>query len=151
MERYNATGFDPESGNTSPLTPNASRVSRIRVLLVDDHAMIREGLRAVLEGYEVTVVGEAVNGEEAVAAVDRLRPDVVVMDINMPNLNGIEATALIKVRYPETIVVGLSVNAAEAIQEAMKRAGAHCLLTKEAAVEQLHGVIRGAVRDGARR
>jgi CheY-like chemotaxis protein len=117
---------------------NANR----RVLLVDDHAMVRQGLRMVLEGYaEVEVIGEAWNGEEAVAAVEQLRPDVVLMDINMPKKNGIEATAEIKARYPETIVIGLSVNAEGENADAMKRAGAALLITKEAAVDQLYEAI----------
>ncbi len=133
------------SGLASGLTSDASRV--VRVLLVDDHVMVRQGLRSVLDAYEdIQMVGEARNGEEAVQLVDQLRPAVVVMDINMPKMNGIEATGRIKRRYPDTIVIGLSVNAALENQEAMRRAGALSFITKEAAVEQLHDVIQDAVR-----
>jgi len=117
--------------------------AKIRVLLVDDHAMIRQGLRSVLESYpDVEVVGEACDGEQAVAAADALRPTVVLMDINMPKMNGIKATELIKARSPGRIVIGLSVNAGGANTEAMRQAGAAMLLTKEAAVDDLYRAIR---------
>ena len=134
----------PSSTVASTLQPPASR---IRVLLVDDHIMVRQGLRVILDAYaDIELVGEAANGEEAVRLVDQLRPTVVVMDINMPKMNGIEATERIKRRYPDTIVVGLSVNAAKENEEAMKQAGAVGLMTKEAAVEQLYDVIVEAVK-----
>src|SRR5262249_56162618 len=109
----------------------------------DDHAMMREGLRSVLEGYEdIEIVGEAADGEEAVNALTLIRPHVVVMDINMPKLNGIEATARLKSLYPDLIIIGLSVNAEEENQKAMKRAGASRLVAKDAAVEQLYAAIK---------
>ena len=120
----------------------------IRVLLVDDHAMVRQGLRSVLDGYaDMEVVGEVGDGSEAVALVSTLKPSVVVMDINMPKMNGIEATAHIKHQFPDIIVIGLSVNTGGENQEAMKKAGAAALLTKEAAVEQLNRAIREALFD----
>lgn len=123
-------------------------VKTVQVLLVDDHEMIRQGLRMVLESYnDVTIVGEAVNGEEALAAVEKLRPDVVIMDINMPKMNGIEATGRIKHRYPETAVIGLSVNMREADRQAMRQAGAVHLMTKESAVEQLYDAIQEAMKN----
>ena len=117
--------------------------AKIRVLLVDDHAMVRQGLRAVLESYaDVEVVGEAWNGEEAVACVERLQPTIVVMDINMPTMNGIKATAQITSRFPGIIVIGLSVQTGGENEVAMRNAGASMLLTKEAAVEELYRAIR---------
>jgi len=105
--------------------------------------MVRQGLRTVLDGYtDLEVVGEAWNGEEAVAAVELHRPALVVMDINMPKKNGIEATADIKSRYPHIHVIGLSVNAGGENQAAMLQAGAALLLTKEAAVDQLYEAIK---------
>jgi CheY-like chemotaxis protein len=121
----------------------ASDQHPIRVLLVDDHAMVREGLRSVLESYDdVEVVGEAADGEDAVTLVERLRPTLVVMDINMPKLNGIEATAYITRMHPEIHVIGLSVNASGNNVEAMLKAGATLLLTKEAAVNELYRRMR---------
>ena len=129
----------------STLHPPASR---IRVLLVDDHAMVRQGLRAMLEGYEeVQVVGEAVDGEDAVRLTEQLRPGIVVMDINMPKMNGIEATREITARYPNIIVIGLSVNAGDDNHHAMTRAGAAMLLTKDAAVEQLYDAMLSRLKD----
>ena len=118
----------------------------IRVLLVDDHAMVRQGLRSILGTYpDFEIVGEASNGEEALRYVRELAPSVVVMDINMPKLNGIEATARIKRTYPHVVIVGLSVNASDENRHAMRAAGASMLLTKEAAVEQLYAEIKESV------
>lgn len=118
----------------------------IRVLLVDDHAMVRQGLRSLLQTYpDFEVVGEACNGEEALRCVQELSPSVVVMDITMPKLNGIEATARIKKKYPHVVVVGLSVNASKENRKAMTAAGAEMLITKEAAVEQLYEEIKESV------
>ena len=126
-----------------PPSPFHQDAKRIRVLLVDDHAMVRQGLRSVLEAYtDVEVVGEASNGEEAVEMVQQLRPSLVVMDINMPKMNGVEATAIIKTRQRDTIVIGLSVQAGEEAQRAILKAGAVVLLTKEAAVDELYRTIR---------
>ena len=147
------TGENKEVAGSTPIAagylPNASGPI-IRVLLVDDHTMMREGLRSVLEAHpDVTVVGEAVDGESAMTAVEALQPSLIVMDINMPKMNGIEATAQITSRYPHIIVIGLSVNADEANEKAMKEAGAAILLTKEAAVDELYEAIHKAVK-GAR-
>ena len=117
--------------------------ANIRVLLVDDHAMVREGLRSVLESYDdVEIVGEASNGDDAVRLVERFRPALVVMDINMPGMNGIEATAHITKTFPEVAVIGLSVNATGNNVHAMLKAGAVLLLTKEAAVNELYRRMR---------
>ena len=129
-------------------SPQPSALSSIRVLLVDDHAMVRQGLRSVLDAYDdIQVVGEAQDGAEAVRLVGELRPRVVVMDINMPKMNGIEATSRIKTQWPETIVVGISVNTGNDNGDAMRRAGAVVLLTKEAAVDELYAVIRRETTD----
>jgi PAS domain S-box-containing protein len=142
--------LDVEPVPVAPFSPVAQVVHekpRVRVLLVDDHAMVRQGLRSVLDSYaDIEVVGEAWNGEEAVAAVETLRPAVVLMDINMPKLNGIEATARIKSRYPDITVIGLSVNAGGENEAAITKAGAALLLNKEAAVEELYRAIRACKR-----
>ena len=119
---------------------------KIRVLIVDDHAMVRQGLRAVLQSYpNIEVVGEAANGEEGVACVQKLQPAVIVMDIGMPNLDGIGATRLIKVQYPQIAVVGLSVNAPSVHVDAMLKAGAFEVLTKDKAVDELYSAIQRAI------
>jgi CheY-like chemotaxis protein len=126
--------------------PASLGAKALTVLLVDDHAMMRQGLRSVLEAHcDIQIIGEAADGQEAVSMVEALQPAVVVMDINMPRLNGIEATARIKVRYPGIRVIGLSVNAGQNNREAMLKAGADVLLTKEAAVEELYRSIQSVV------
>jgi PAS domain S-box-containing protein len=142
-----------ETGQASLRTQNFDQPTKeqtpVRVLLVDDHAMVRQGLRSVLDAYaDIRVVAEARDGAEAIDLVEKQRPRVVVMDINMPTMNGIEATEHITSRYPDTIVIGISVNVGDDNSAAMQRAGAVKLLTKEAAVEQLHDTIREAVQFG---
>jgi CheY-like chemotaxis protein/two-component sensor histidine kinase len=106
---------------------------RIRVLLVDDHAMVRQGLRSVLESYDdIEVVGEAADGKQSLDWVERLRPSVVT---------------ILKSRYPDILILGLSVNAGTDNQKAMLKAGASALLTKEAAVDQLYGMIHDSVAE----
>src|SRR5579883_2550905 len=85
------------------------RKKKIRVLLVDDHPVVRRGIRAWLDGIEgIEVVDEAVNGQEAVTKVKEFSPDIVMMDVDMPKLNGLEATKLIRKDFPNTRVLILS-------------------------------------------
>lgn len=122
----------------------------IRILLVDDVEMIRESLRSILATYpRFTIVGEACDGQEAVVALARLKPSVVVMDINMPRLNGIEATAWIRRAYPHVMVVGVSAVATEDACHLMKVAGAVTVVPKHA-VEQLRHVILESVGQGSK-
>jgi CheY-like chemotaxis protein len=114
----------------------------VRILMVDDHPLVRQGMRGVVEGFaNMEVVGEASNGKEAVQLARDLRPDVIIMDINMPLMNGVEATKIIKAHSPEITVVGLSVNNDRQVQAAMKAAGASAYLTKDVASEMLCEVI----------
>ena len=110
----------------------------IKVFLADDHAVVRDGLRSLLETQaEITVVGEAANGRETLRQVKRLRPDVVIMDIAMPELNGIEATQQIRGSCPATRVVILSMHAnKEHISRALK-AGASGFVVKESAGKEV--------------
>jgi PAS domain S-box-containing protein len=121
--------------------------SRVRVLLVEDHAMVREGLRGILQGYpDLQVIGEAVDGEDALVQTARLAPDVVVMDVNLPKLDGISATRGIKIAHPQTIVIGLSVHQASQVEAAFKEAGGAAYVTKDAAAVSLYEAIQQAVR-----
>ncbi|HEU4682868.1 MAG TPA: PAS domain S-box protein [Nitrospira sp.] len=127
--------------------PDKQKERFVRVLLVDDHAMMRQGLRSILAGYsDVQIVGEAANGADALCAVEQYRPAIVIMDVNMPKLGGIETTSCIKTSYPDISVIGLSMNAGKDNQELMLKAGAAMLITKEAAVEQLYGAIQEVMR-----
>ncbi|BFU94929.1 MAG: protein of unknown function [Nitrospira sp.] len=120
---------------------------RIRVLLVDDHVMVRRGLKVILEGFpDLAVVGEAGDGREAVEKVAELAPDLVLMDINMPWMNGIEATKRIKRDWPETPVVALSIDNQPHTRDAITAAGATTFISKDAAAEDLHEVILAAGR-----
>jgi DNA-binding NarL/FixJ family response regulator len=109
----------------------------MKVVLADDHAMVREGLRAVLEKAGVRVIGEAANGREAVAEVLRLHPDVVVMDLAMPELNGVDAARRLTKELPGTKIVALSMTADRRYVTAMMAAGAAGYVLKNAAAEQL--------------
>ncbi len=109
----------------------------MKVVLADDHRMMREGLRALLEKAGVQVIGEAANGHEVIAEVQRLLPDIVVMDIAMPGLNGIEATRRLAVEMPAVKVVALSMNADRRYVIAMLDAGAAGYLLKNSASEEL--------------
>ena len=118
---------------------------KIRILIVDDHVMVRQGLRAVLQSYpNIDVVGEAGDGDEAVLSVAKLQPTVVVMDIGMPSLDGIGATRRIKTQYPQIAVLGLSVNAQSYHVDAMLKAGAFEVLTKDKAVDELYSAVQRA-------
>ena len=123
--------------------------SKTKVLLVDDHLVVREGLRAMLATEEaIEVVGEAVDGVEAVEKVTELAPDVVLMDIRMPRMDGIEATRRIKEEHPETAVIVLTVYADDAYVVDSVYAGAGGYLLKDASRDLLMHTIRAAPDGG---
>jgi len=116
-----------------------------RVLLADDHNLIRAGLRLVIDREsEFTVVGEAADGRQAVALAESLKPDIVVMDIGMPGLNGIEACRQIRENLPDTQVVMLSMHSDEAYVLRALKAGARAYLLKDSAEADLARAIRAA-------
>ncbi len=115
----------------------------IRVVLVEDHTIVREGLRSLLEGRDdVIVVAEADNGRDAVAAAEQHRPDVVVMDLNLPGLNGIDATKQIRQTLPETHVLILSMYSTEEHVRPAIRAGAEGYLIKGSGLADLVAAIK---------
>jgi DNA-binding NarL/FixJ family response regulator len=117
----------------------------IRVLLVDDHAMVRRGMRDFLELHDdIEIVGEAADGAAGLAAAEALRPDIVVMDLMMPTLDGIEATARIKAALPDVEVVALTSFVEEARVIAAIEAGASGFLLKDAEADELAAAIRSA-------
>ena len=113
------------------------------ILLVDDHRIVREGLRTLLgQQPDLTVVGEASDGRDAVAQACLLRPDVIVMDIAMPELNGVEATRLILAQLPAVRIVALSMYADRRFVAEILRAGALGYVLKDGAFEELALAIR---------
>jgi two-component system response regulator NreC len=123
-------------------------MNQTRVILADDHKLIRSGLRRVIEQHpEFTVVGEADDGRHAVKMAGELKPDVVVMDIAMPNLNGIEAARQIADAHPEIAIVMLSMHSDEGYVLRALKAGARAYLLKDSAEADLHRAIH-AVTEG---
>ncbi len=120
----------------------------IRVLLVEDHTIVRKGLRSLLDSeIGIKIVGEAEDGREAVRKAEKLQPDVVVMDIAMPGLNGMEATRQIKKRFPGMKIIILTVHANEEYVLQTLRTGASGYLVKKAApadlIEAIQAVYKG--------
>lgn len=132
----------------APETNKNGNSGKLRVLLVDDHKIMRDGLVSLLrEASDIEVVGEACDGVEAVQLARDLRPNVVIMDISMPRMNGIEATRLITREHPEMRVIGLSMHEKDDMAAAMMNAGATALHTKGCPADDLLTAVR-AVADG---
>jgi len=122
-------------------------VSALRVLLADDHALVRSGLRLLLQSIiGVEVVAEAESGGQALECIERLRPDIALMDISMPGCSGIETAADIKARFPETRVVILSMHAGEEYVSQALRSGASGYLLKDASPMELDLALRAVAR-----
>jgi two-component system response regulator NreC len=121
--------------------------TQIRLLLVDDHAVVRSGLRMLLQAQpDMRIVAEAETGAEAVQVVQRLHPDVVLMDIQMPDMNGIDATKQIRAMGPETAVLALTMHEDDQYFFEMLRAGASGYVPKRAAPDELVNAIRTVYR-----
>lgn len=119
----------------------------IRILLADDHTLIRAGLRSLLQGLpDIQVVAEASDGREALALVEAHRPDVMLMDIAMPGLNGLQATALVAREYPGTRVIILSMHRDEEYVRQAVLAGALGYLLKDSGTAELELAIRAVIR-----
>jgi two-component system NarL family response regulator len=118
----------------------------MRIVLVDDHALFRDGVASLLLAWGHEVVGQAADGEEAVGLVDETSPDVVLMDLRMANVGGIEATARIKERHPEVAIVMLTVSEDEADLFRAIKAGAQGYLLKNLEAPQLRSMLEGVAR-----
>ena len=133
------------------MTDSAPFVSTVRVLLVDDHAVVRQGLRLFLGLDEhIEVVGEASNGEEALAEAGRLHPDVVVMDLMMPVMDGIAATRQLRRAHPDTEVIALTSTLEEHKVNGAIEAGAISYMLKDASSDTLADAIHAAARGEVR-
>jgi DNA-binding NarL/FixJ family response regulator len=142
-EDYLAKPIEPSAlaARTQTILDRATK--RIRVLIVDDHWVVRDGLKSILElQTDIEVIGQAENGKEAIKKVGELSPDIVVMDIMMPEMNGLEATKEIYKEYPRTRVVMLSQYDDEANILASEKIGAYGFIPKRAASSQVVNAIR---------
>ena len=120
--------------------------SLIKILVADDHKILRDGLAGLLrEEEDIELVGEACDGQMAVELNRKLRPDVIIMDITMPRLDGVEATRQVVRETPDVRVIGLSMHEKEDMALSMRRAGAVEYLTKGCPAEELIAAIRAAV------
>ena len=123
-------------------------MKRIRILLADDHAVVRQGFKMILSAQpDMEIVGEAGNGREAVTLAEQFKPDVVVMDVAMPELNGIEATRRLALSAPHTRVVALSMHKDSVYVREILRAGARGYLLKDSVAADLVHAVR-AVASG---
>ena len=123
-------------------------MNKIRVMIVDDHTLVRDGIRALLELVaDFEVVGEAANGKEALAKVKEFSPDVVLMDLAMPVMNGLESTRRIRREFPDTRVIAVTQHDDTEYVVPVIRAGAHGFVTKMAASSDIISAIR-AVHKG---
>lgn len=120
-----------------------------RVLVVDDHAAMRRSVALALDGESgMQVVGEAANGDAAVRLAEQLQPDVVIMDVGMPSLNGIDATRRILEHHPQMIVIALSVHDCAAYAVRMLQAGARAYVLKDGGAEELVSAMRAVCLGG---
>lgn len=132
----------------SRLTPGQCRPSpdgspaRPRILIADDHAIVREGLRRSLESFDLDVVEAVADGRAAVAGVERRRPDAVIMDISMPGMDGIAASEIIRSRHPGIPIVVLTFHADDGVHRHALEAGASLVLTKDVPTEDVVSVLR---------
>ncbi len=124
------------------LEPHTTTSGEFRILLADDNALMRQVLRLILETYpNMTIIGEATNGIEAVEMAADLNPDGIIMDVNMPKIDGIQATKQIKTAQTAISIIGLTVMDDQHVMEAMKEAGADAVLLKDE-LNDLHEAMR---------
>jgi DNA-binding NarL/FixJ family response regulator len=123
---------------------------KIKLLLADDHAIVRQGIRSSLAGFpSISVIGEAQTGKEAVRMTRRLAPDVVLMDLNMPDMSGLEATPLVLKSCPATKVLALTVHDNKEYVFEMLRAGAHGYVLKDTSPQELVHAVEAVMRGQA--
>lgn len=145
------TADQPRPAMIVPLTemsnseqiPESVPSRKFRILLADDHAIVRQGIANMLSNEtDFEIVGEAADGQEAVALARKLRPDLILMDMSMPNLNGVQATRIIHIDLPEIRIIGLSMFDEAERAGAMRDAGAVHYMTKSGGVELFISTIR---------
>jgi NarL family two-component system response regulator LiaR len=130
---------------SSPIQPNPIRPNPIRVMIVDDHDMVRKGLATFLKVNEdLELVGEARDGQEALQLCEQVRPDVILMDLVMPEMDGTTATRLIRERWPQVQVIALTSFQEQELVREVLQAGAIGYLLKNVTVEDLAEAVRAA-------
>jgi two-component system invasion response regulator UvrY len=114
----------------------------IKIILADDHCLVRTGLRRLLDDVDdITVIGEANNGSDAIVLVKELSPDIAILDINMPGLNGIKATEILRRDFPELKIIIVSMHSDEMFPQRLIKAGANAYLTKDSGIKEiLHAI-----------
>lgn len=121
-----------------------------RVIIVDDHAFIRRGVQSILQSFpEWVLCGEAANGDDAIRLVDQLDPEVILMDVTMPGMNGIDATRIIRKSHPRTKIVLLTLHESSEILRNGFRAGANGYLLKAEAEQELVKALRVVTGNGS--
>lgn len=121
-----------------------------RLLLVEDHVLVRQSIRAFLEGADLKVIGEASTGTEAVELALALQPDLVIIDVHLPEMNGIEATRHIHQQCPQIHIIALTAYNEKAYQRALSEAGAEGFVLKTAEFSELMEVIKAVIRSEAK-
>lgn len=116
----------------------------IRLMLADDHRMLREGLRRSMTDQGFDIVGEARDGDEAIRLAEELEPEVILMDVTMPEVDGVEATRQIKINHPEIRIVMLTMHADQEVLAAAIRAGASGYLVKDCSTDEIANAVRMA-------
>jgi|SRR5580658_3946606 DNA-binding NarL/FixJ family response regulator len=124
-------------------------MSERRVLIVDDHEVVRRGLRDILSGSNFKVCGEAENGQEALEQTLKLKPDVVLLDMSMPVMTGLQAATKIRQLAPETKIIMVSMHDSPQMVEESRTAGADAYLTKMSAARDLLSTMEGVLNKGS--
>lgn len=120
----------------------------IKIILADDHALVRTGLKRLIDDVEgLSVIAEADNGKDAVQHVKELKPDVAILDINMPELNGIQTTEILRRDYPALKIIIISMHSDELFPQRLLKAGANAYLTKDSGIDEISHAIKEVMDD----
>ena len=120
----------------------------IKIILADDHALVRTGLKRLIDDVDgLAIIGEAENGRDAVQRVKELNPDVAILDINMPELNGIQATEILRRDYPELKIIIISMHSDELFPQRLLKAGANAYLTKDSEIQEITHAIHEVMEE----